>query len=74
MKGFLCTENSEIGVLTSREANAASKAHRVVNKRSFWEPRMRSRKGPTYLATILNLYTQHLGVVKPQTSPPSCQR
>lgn len=37
MKGFLCTENSEIGVLTSREANAASKAHRVMNKLSLWE-------------------------------------
>lgn len=73
MKGFLCTENSEIGVLTSREANAASKAHRVMNKLSFWEPRMRSRKGPTDLAMFLSLYTQYLGAVKPQASLPSCQ-
>lgn len=72
MKGFLCTENSEIGVLTSREANAARKAHRVMNKRSLQEPRMRLRKGPTYLGTAGSLYTQHLGAVKPQTSPPSC--
>lgn len=35
MKGFLCTENSENGVLTSGEANAASKAHRVMNKLSL---------------------------------------
>lgn len=73
MKGFLCTENSEIGVLTSREANAASKAHRVMNKLGFWEPRMRSRRGPTDLAMFLSLYTQYLGVVKPKASPPSCQ-
>lgn len=73
MKGFLCTENSEIGVLTSREANAASKAHRVMNKLSLWEPRMRSRKGLTYLAAILSLYTQYLGAVKPQTSRVSCR-
>lgn len=73
MKGFLCTENSEISVLTSREANAASKAHRVMNKLRFWEPRMRSRKGPTDLAMFLSLYAQHLGAVKPQAFPPSCQ-
>lgn len=72
MKGFLCTENSEIGVLTSREANAARKAHRVMNKLSLQEPRMRLRRGPTYLATAGSPYTQHLGAVKPQTSPPSC--
>lgn len=60
MKGFLCTANSEIGVLTSREANAASKAHRVMNKPSLWEPMLRSRKGPTYLASILSLYTQQV--------------
>jgi len=47
MKGFLCTENSEIGVLTSREANAASKAHRVMNTLSLREPRASSREGPT---------------------------
>lgn len=73
MKGFLCTENSEIGALTSREANAASKAHRVMNKLRFWEPRMRSRKRPTGLAMFLSLCTQHLGAVKPQASPASCQ-
>lgn len=73
MKGFLCTENSEVGVLTSREANAASKAHRVMNKRRFWEPKRRSRKGPTDLAMFLSLYTQHVGAVKPQASPHSCQ-
>lgn len=33
---------------------------------------MRLRKGPTYIATAGSLYTQHLGAVKPQTSPPSC--
>lgn len=73
MKGFLCTENSEVGVLTSREANAASKAHRVMNKRRFWELRTRSRKGPTDLAMFLSIYTQHLGAVKPQASLRICQ-